>query len=185
MAKGEVAQKLFYVDKLYDEKKINNKNPEEVKKIINLIKKEVMALTLEDIRNGIEENKFLKRLEGKYCKLIEIELDELCVCDIHQSQFRNSDTSALRGELFINIVKELNKETLKRVNNVSKIVSILIQEIPSIVRKFGKKYEVLMGNHRLLSLIKDGEKTCKVLCICEEHEAQDFPNLDFSVHKIE
>ena len=36
MAKEEVAQRLFYVDKLYDERKFSNKSPEEVKKIINI-----------------------------------------------------------------------------------------------------------------------------------------------------
>ena len=181
MVKKEIAQRLFYVDNKYHHKINNDKKLEEIKNIIDNIKKEVMALPLEEIKKRVGANIFLERLEGKYCKLVELELNRFCVCDIHQLQFRTPYTYALRGELFVNIIeKDLNLETAKRVNSIKQIVNILIKEMPPIVREYGEKFEVLMGNHRIISLIQDGKKTCKVLCLCEEHEAQDFPNLKFN-----
>lgn len=179
MVKEEIAQRLFYVDKLYDEKKLSDKNPEEIKVIIDNIKKEVNSLTLEEIKERVGANMFLKRLEGKYCRLIEVNLDKLCVCDIHQLQFRTMHTFALRGEILINIINNLNTETEKRINSIKSITKKLISEMPPIVRKYGDKFEVLMGNHRIMASILNGEKTFKVLCICDRDEAQDFPNIDF------
>ena len=179
MDKREILQRLFYVDKLYDEKKFSGKNSKEVKEIISSIKIEVMNMDLKDVKERVGNNLFLLRLEGEYCKLIEIDLEKLCICDIHQLQFRNKHTLALRGELFKNIIADLNVETAKKVNSIKKIAETLLEEIPSIVRKYGERFEVLMGNHRIMSLIQDGERTCNVLCICEEHEAENFPNLVF------
>ncbi|MEK6844107.1 MAG: hypothetical protein AABX83_01640 [Nanoarchaeota archaeon] len=180
MAKEEILQRLWYVDYLYDKAQFRDKNLKEVKVIIDAIKKEVNALSLKGIKERVGNNNlFFNRLEGKYCKLIELELNKSCVCDIHQLQFRTPYTPAPRGELFVNIVNNLNTETAERVNSMGQIIGILIAEMPPIVRKYGKKFEVLMGNHRTISLIRNGEKTCKVLCLCEENEVQDFPNLLF------
>ncbi len=179
MVKEEIVQKLFYVDNKYHQKMLHDKTPREVKDFLDELKKTTIDKSLEDIRKELSGNTHFTGLgQRPYCKLIEIETWKFCVDFNHRTEFSN----AWQGTTLMSVANNLDNDnkTAERVNSIKEIAKILIMERPSIVRKCGNNYEVLMGNHAIISLIRKGEKKCGVLCICEEHEAQDFPNLRFN-----
>lgn len=174
MKKNEFLRRYFYADKLC-EGKFDNKSPEEISKITNCKKEQSLK---EAIFNIDKECKGLlyNRLIGKYCKIVELELNRLCFCKIHAAQFGRS-----HGDLLLDFLKNPVPDDIKRVEKLNSIIEVYIKEMPSIVHKNGEKYEVWLGNHRLINLIKNGKKTCKVLATCDKKESQHFPDMIFNL----
>lgn len=178
MVKEEIIQRLFYVDNKYHNKGLRDKNPEQVKEIFTEIKNIVLAKSLNEIKKELFDNSHFIGLGNQpYGKLIDVNVSLLRVDLNHTTEFLNAPVGTPLEFIASNLNKD--KKTAKRVKDIQKIVKVLLEERPSIVRKNKEIYEVLMGNHTLISLIKDGHKICKVLCICNENEAQDYPDLKF------
>lgn len=175
MVKEEMVPRLFYVDKIYTTEMVgkDNKNPHEVKVHIQTIKRKIVNLNLNYIKTNLSNDSLFNRIPSSYCKLIELDLSKLCFDQFHGAMY-----GALWGRPFFEFLINM-KEARRRINSVKPIAKTLLNEIPSLVTPLEDKYQVLIGNHRLLALLEEGYKTCKVLCLCPESEAEDFPDLKF------
>ncbi|MBI2047314.1 ParB N-terminal domain-containing protein, partial [Candidatus Pacearchaeota archaeon] len=111
------------------------------------------------------------RLDNKYCKLIEVPLELLCLDDLHGG--------SQRGIKLKNSDKIKSDESIKRISSLSQIVGSLLSEIPIIVRKYNGLFEVILGNHRAMCLINRGENNCKVLLIQDKEGADSISGADF------
>ena len=174
MNNKEILQKLFYIDKLYEEERIADKSNSEIEEAIKAIKKKVSPFTKEEIRSKLSQREFVwfDRLNDKYCKLIEVPLDLLCLDDFHGG--------LERGVKLKNSSKMNSQESVQRVSSLYPIVDSILSQIPIIVRKYGELFEVILGNHRAMCLIKKGVRTHKILVICDNEDEDTYSSLDFT-----
>lgn len=174
MNKEEILQKLFYIDKLYEEEHTVDKSNSEIEKEIKDIKKRVSTLTKEQIRSELNEKEvvWFDRLNKKYCQLIEVSLDLLCLDDFHGG--------SQRGVKLKDSSKINSQESAQRISSLYPVVNEILSQIPVIVRNYGELFEVILGNHRAMCLINRGEKKCNVLVMCDNNSKDTYSNLDFN-----
>ena len=111
------------------------------------------------------------RLNEKYCQLIEVSLDSLCLDDFHGG--------LERGTKLKDSSKMNSQESIQRISLLYPVVDEILFQIPIIVRKYGELFEVILGNHRAMCLIKRGEKKSKVLLMCDSDNKNTYSSLDF------
>ena len=174
MNNKEILQRLFYIDKLYEEERTADKSNSEIEETIKTIKKKVSLLTKEEIRSKLNRQDFIwfDRLNDKYCKLIEVPLDSLCLDDLHDSSQRGVKLKDSR--------KMNSQESIRRVSSLYPVVDCILSQIPIIIRKYGELFEVILGNHRAMCLIKKGVNTHKLLFLCDNEEENTCSSLDFT-----
>ena len=131
-------------------------------------------LTKEQIKGRLNEKDFawFDRLNDKYCALIEVPLDLLCLDDFHggsQRGIKLKDSSKMNSQ-----------ESVKRISSLYSVADTILSQIPIIVRKYSELFEVILGNHRAMCLINRREKKSNVLVVRDDESKDAYSNLDFT-----
>lgn len=183
MNKKEILQRLFYIDWVLNFHETMKKPSKKTIETIRRLKKESnqipLAKLLEEIyKKDGKESLWLPRL-ATYANLIEVRTGDLCADDFHNNIYPGFKT----GRKIVDYLKEnsLPQEAKYRVDRLKSIIDKYLIEMPIIVRKKDRLYEVLMGNHRAIALILKGVAKTKVLCVCEESESKDYSELNFTI----
>lgn len=186
--KTEVLSRLFALDDVYtklgqfDIYKINEFRDRIAEQSIDEIEDNILKLSNNNA--GFVLAWYLQ-YKNHCCKMIEIDPTK-CVLD--EPHRLTGTLPFTKGEsLFaINFLRDPSggndEASKKRLMSETRITRMggsfqrLLKEIPPVVRDIGGKYEVCMGNHRIMSAIRHNVDKIKVLVFCDHKDPYVIEN---------
>jgi hypothetical protein len=162
--------KLFYLDVTFERlAKSEEKNKWSEKKLryeFNKIKKEAETLSLDNIKEKLDPDDihWSKRLENLSYEKVKKNTNLLCVDDYHKG-IKLHRSEVKRGDLLASLIDKQIKDTRTDSLLKSPHFEFLASNLPIVVRRYGKLFEVMSGNHRALALISKGCKEINVLLV--------------------
>lgn len=164
----EILCRLFLIDDLYT--KYGRKNI----LLLNSFKNSVARLTLTDIENDLIQRNgkewtatWFLQYKHECCKYIEIDPTKCVLDDRHSMSYVKAVPCAAGTPLTEIIEKDFVSVHGRVFDLMGAVDSGFMQSLPPIVKCIGEKYEVRMGNHRIMAAILAKKSTIKVLTFAD------------------